>query len=56
MSTENTVKKPNHDSTKPTENRIRSSTKRPRAPIACFRCHHKKVNNKTQSFFFLSHR
>ncbi|KAI8338326.1 hypothetical protein EDC96DRAFT_339643 [Choanephora cucurbitarum] len=25
------------------ETRMRSSTKRPRAPIACFRCHHKKV-------------
>ncbi|KAI8340394.1 hypothetical protein BD560DRAFT_439896 [Blakeslea trispora] len=25
------------------ETRVRSSTKRPRAPIACFRCHHKKV-------------
>jgi hypothetical protein len=26
-----------------TTNLVRSSTKRPRAPIACFRCHHKKV-------------
>ncbi|KAG2198657.1 hypothetical protein INT47_001796, partial [Mucor saturninus] len=34
------AKKPNNDKD---NTRIRSSTKRPRAPIACFRCHHKKV-------------
>ncbi|KAI9256356.1 hypothetical protein EDC94DRAFT_616199 [Helicostylum pulchrum] len=44
MSTDTTaVKKSNNDNNKQTENRMRSSTKRPRAPIACFRCHHKKV-------------
>ncbi|KAG2229853.1 hypothetical protein INT48_002896, partial [Thamnidium elegans] len=44
MSTDNTaVKKSNNDNSKQNENRMRSSTKRPRAPIACFRCHHKKV-------------
>jgi hypothetical protein len=26
------------------DTRVRSANKRPRAPIACFRCHHKKVS------------
>ncbi|CEP12519.1 hypothetical protein [Parasitella parasitica] len=33
-----TMKKPSSENT-----RTKSSNKRPRAPIACFRCHHKKV-------------
>ncbi|KAL9546160.1 hypothetical protein MBANPS3_006806 [Mucor bainieri] len=33
-----TMKKPANETTK-----TKSSSKRPRAPIACFRCHHKKV-------------
>lgn len=28
------------------EQHMRPSTKRPRAPIACLRCHHKKVHTK----------
>ncbi|KAI8639945.1 hypothetical protein BD408DRAFT_420597 [Parasitella parasitica] len=36
--TATTMKKPVNENTK-----TKSSNKRPRAPIACFRCHHKKV-------------
>lgn len=37
----NNMKKPSNNDNK--QGNVRSSTKRPRAPIACFRCHHKKV-------------
>ena len=36
----------NNNTQQQTMTRMHPSMKRPRAPIACFRCHHKKVNIK----------
>ncbi|KAI8886680.1 hypothetical protein K501DRAFT_309283 [Backusella circina FSU 941] len=38
-----TANVPNVENNNKQDTRVRSANKRPRAPIACFRCHHKKV-------------